>query len=298
MKKNIKNVAYIQDPNLLTDPQIKKYMGVVKYLISINPIDIYKFIVFCNKCYKITNFCLNINSETLKELSILIKNNRKLDKCIFIATRSNADSVRTTIAKNIYFSLSSISTIMNNYKNIKPFNIMTIVSDLRTPFYDQIYETGPKPSYRISELTVEKVNDFVENGDAISILVALNNFPVDEYKKLNEILLDPVCKFKNFATFIELKKNDIQSVNKLKIKLAQITTIASNVSFLGVIDAYPDINPYTLYNNCSIQYVNYYNEWEKYVKKFNVFNRCNVKIKPSKKNKYEFQNSFVALPSE
>ena len=35
-------------------------------------------------------------------------------------------------------------------------------------------------------------------------------------------------------------------------------------------------------------------ETEKYVKKFNVFNRCNVKIKSGEKNKFEFQNSFAA----
>ena len=44
----------------------------VKNLTSINPIDIYKFIVCCNKCYKITNFCLNLNSGVLRPLSKLI----------------------------------------------------------------------------------------------------------------------------------------------------------------------------------------------------------------------------------
>ena len=277
MKKNVKNVAYIQDINLLTPEQIKKYMGDVKNLTEEDPIKVYKFIVCCNNCYKITNFCLNLNSGTLKDLNVLIKNNKKLDKCIFIATRSNANSVRETITKNIYFSLSEISILIGDYKGIKPYNVMTIVSDTRTPYFDQIYETGPKPAYRISELTVEKMNEFVDNGNAISILVALRNFPTNEFEILNQILLDPACKFKNFAAFIELDTVDLAFIDKLKDNLAYISTIASNVSFLGVSNAYPDINSITLYDNCAIQYVNYYNQWEKYVNKFNVFNRFNVK---------------------
>ena len=277
MKKNVKNVAYIQDFNLLTPEQIKKYMGNVKNLTEEDPIKVYNFIVCCNKCYKITNFCLNLNSGTLMDLNVLIGNNRKLDKCIFIATRSNANSVRETIVKNIYFSLSEISILISDYKNVRPYNVMTIVSDTRTPYFDQIYETGPKPAYRISELSVEKMNDFVDNGNAISILVALRNYPVNEFEKLNNILLDPQCRYRNFAAFIELDEVDIAFVEKLKDKIAYITTIASNVSFLGVSNAYPDINFITLYDNCAIQYVNFYYEWNKYIKNYNIFNRFNVR---------------------
>ena len=74
------NVAYIQKNNLLTDEQIIKYMGNIKFLTSDDPIKIYKFIVCCNKCYKITNFCLSINSQSLSQLNPLIKNNRKLQQ--------------------------------------------------------------------------------------------------------------------------------------------------------------------------------------------------------------------------
>jgi len=293
MKKNVKNVAYIQDFNLLTPEQIKKYMPCVKNLTEEDPIKVYEFIVCCNKCYKITNFCLHLNSGTLNDLNVLIGNNRKLDKCIFIATRSNANSVRETIVKNIYFSLSEISILISDYEDIKPYNVMTIVSDARTPYFDQIYATGPKPSYRISELSVEKMNDFVDNGNAISILVALRNFPVNEFERLNSILLDPACKFRNFAAFIELDQVDLPFVDKLKNKLAYISTIASNVSFLGVSNAYPDINFITLYDNCAIQYVNFYNEWEKYIKNFNVFNRFTIKIDKTKAVKRR-NNQFLS----
>jgi len=281
MKKNVKNVAYIQDPGLLTQEQIKKYIPCVKNLTSFNTIEIYNFIVCCNKCYKITNFCLSINSQSLSQLNPLIKNNRKLDNCYFIATISNANSIRDMIAKNIYFALSSLSTILENYKNIEPFNIMTIVSDTRSPFFDEIYEIGPKPAYRISELTIEKINDFVDTGNAIDLLIALEFIGVSEYEKLNEILLNPLCKYKNFATFIELNNSNILIVNKLKKKLALINNIASNVSINGLIEFYPDVNILYLYNNCAIQLVNTYNEWSTFIKSAIVFNRFTKRIEIS-----------------
>ena len=275
MKKNIKNIAYIQDPDLLTQEQIKKYMVGVKNLTSINPIEIYNFIVCCNKCYKITNFCLNLNSGVLRPLSLLIEKNRKLDKCIFIATRSTADAVRKITPKNMYFSLSSLDIIISDYKDINPFTVMTIVSDVRNAFYDQIYETGPKPAYRISELTVEKVNEFVDNGNGIDLLVALddNTGETNEFEQLDKILLDPACKYVNFGSFINLELSVIPIITKLSNKLAGIYGVASNVSINGLIESYPDINPYTLYQNCAIQLVNSYFTWSFYIKNSIIFNR-------------------------
>ena len=257
----------------MTDEQIKKYMGNIKFLSSNDPIKVYKFIVCCNKCNKITNFCLSINSGTLYEVNKLIKNNRKLDNCIFMATFSNANIVRDEIAKNIYFSLSSVSVILDNYKDIEPYNIMTIVSDTKNPYFDEIYATGPKPAYRISELTVQKMNDFVNNGSAINLLISLQNIGSSDYEKLNKILLDPACKYKNFATFLELNELNVEIVNKLKIKLVSINNIAANVSINGFVSSYLDVNYLYLYNNCAIQLVNNYNRWTNFIKNIFVFNR-------------------------
>ena len=277
MKPNInksENIAYIQNIGLLTNEQIQKYMGDIKYLTSDDPIIIYRFIVCLNKCYKITKFCLMINSETLRDLNILIKKKKKLNKCIFFATLSNANSVRNVIAKNIYFSLSSLSVVLKGFLNIPSNYVMTIVSDANTPYYNQIYNTGPKPVYRISELTVKKVNAFVNKGTASDMLIALNEFPINEFEVLNKILLDPACKYKNFATFIELSSTNIPFIEKLKVKLARINNISSNVSLCGVTDAYPDIDSCTLYQNSAIQFVNFYNEWCEFIKHYIVFNRC------------------------
>jgi len=270
----MKNIAYIQKNNQLTDEQIIKYMGNIKYLTSNDSQRIYKFIVCCNKCYGITNFCMTITSGNLQILSPLIENNRNLDNCIFVATYSNANYVRDIIAKNIYFSLSELSVLINNYNDINPYNIMTIVSDDRTnPFYDQLYLEGPKPAYRIGDLTVEKVNEFVDNGNALNLLIALSNSPVNEYETLNKILLDPACKYNNFVTFLELLQFDLTFVDKLRTKLVSIDNIASNISICGLTDLYPDINDITLYDNCAIQLVNNFSNWPDYINKFIIFNR-------------------------
>ena len=177
---------------------------------------------------------------------------------------------------------------------------MTIVSDTISPFYDQIYITGPKPAYRISELTVEKVNEFVDNGTGISILVALDDLALSEYALLNNILLDPACKYKNFASFIEVNTKNVQEVSKLNDKLTKVNNLASNVSLCGVTDAYPDINSLTLYQNCAIQFVNFYNKWEKFIEQAQVFNRFTLTkkklaIDPISSTNFEILNTATSI---
>jgi hypothetical protein len=295
----MKNIAYIQNKNTITDEQIIKYMGNIKYLTSKDPQRIYKFIVCCNKCYGITNFCLSIISSSLEKVNLLIENDRNLDNCIFVATYSSADYLRDIVAKNIYFSLSSLSVIIDDYLNIDPYNIMTIVSDDPNTYYDQLYLEGPKPAYRISDLTVEKVNEFVDNGNALNLLIALNDSPVNEYETLNKILLDPACKYVNFATFLELQLFDIPYVDKLRTKLVSITNIASNVSLNALTELYPAINDVTLYDICAIQLVKNYNRWPNYINKFIIFNRfsgnTSVKEKTKKSTKTQLLTSKVAV---
>ena len=284
MKKNVKNVAYIQNLRFLDKLQIKKYFGNIKNFTSDNTDEIYKFIICCNNCYKITNFNLNINSRNLSELNQLIKNNRKLDKCIFVATRSNANSVRDVIAKNIYFSLSSLNIILKNYENIEPFRVMTIVSDINNPYYNQIYIEGPKPVYRISELTIEKVNDFVEKN-GIDLLIALGGINENEFIELNKILLDPACKYRNFATFIELELLNVPTLIELEKKLASINNTASNVTISGSTNSYPDLSPLTLYTNSAIQLVNNFSSWSKFINSSILYNRFTEKNNKLKNRK-------------
>ena len=272
--RTCKNIAYIQNVNLLTNKQISKYMKKIKYLTSQDPLQMYKFIVSCNKVYKITNFCLNINSGNLLSLSSLIEQNRKLDNCIFAATCSNSNEVRDVSAKNIYYSLSSLSVLLSSFTNVKPNNVMTIVSNQESPFYTQLLLEGPKPAYQLKDLTVEKLNEFTMNGGS-NLLIALSLFELEgiegqkkienEFEVLNNFIMARECEYTKFATYVELLRPEIQYANKLTIKLNKVFNIASNVSIIGSTDRYEGVNSLTLYDNSAIQLVNTYPSWPLYV---------------------------------
>jgi hypothetical protein len=175
---------------------------------------------------------------------------------------------------------------------------MTIVSNGNTPYNNQIYITGPKPAYRIRELTVEKVNEFVENGAALDMLISLNELPVNEFELLNKVLLDPACKYKNFATFIELGSTNLPFVDKLNKKLARINSISSNVSLVGLTSAYPDLSSILLYANSTVQFVNFYDQWDKFIERAIVFNRFTTIYKNNKLITDKMQDDEGAIHSK
>jgi hypothetical protein len=88
---------------------------------------------------------------------------------------------------------------------------------------------------------------------------------------------------------------------KLKKKLAAIYGVASNVSINGLLESYPDINPYTLYQNCAIQLVNSYFTWSFYIKNTIIFNRFNnnlIKIKNASPVSFQFLSTAKAAVDE
>jgi hypothetical protein len=146
---------------------------------------------------------------------------------------------------------------------------------------------------------VEKVNEFV----GIDLLIALddNTGETSEFEQLNKILLDPACKYINFGYFINLELSVIPIITKLNNKLAGIYGVASNVSINGLVESYPDINPYTLYQNCAIQLVNSYPVWSFYIKNSIIFNRFTniIKTKNNLPGTYQFlSTSRVSVPVE
>ena len=61
--KNIKNIAYIQNIGLLTNEQIQKYMGDIKYITSDDLMIIYKFMINIIKDYCRLKFRLAISGR-------------------------------------------------------------------------------------------------------------------------------------------------------------------------------------------------------------------------------------------
>ena len=175
---------------------------------------------------------------------------------------------------------------------------MTITSDIRNDFFNELYAIGPKPSYRLSEVTVEILNNFYNNGIGNNIIIGLSSNPVNEFEILNKILLDPRCKYNNFVTFVELDTEQTNIASNLNIKLVAIQNISSVIS-LDIIKPpilYPDLNPITLYNNCAIQLVNNNEKWLEYIEKNDIFNRftTNINLKSKRKKVKVFVTSCKA----
>lgn len=268
----MKKVALIQSQANFTEELKEKYLGDVPLLTSNNVAEIYKFIKKTAKKNCIFKYVLHIDSGVLDAFIDYIYDKKKLSmnarsllsKCIFIATLSNADSVREkNIQKNtnIYFSLSALSEILKMFKGVPNEKYMLIVSDSDTPYYNQIYSTNISPKYRISDLnlTVEVINNFNKNGGLI--VMALDDDA--EYKKLIELILN--SDWKKAVCVIELNNNK-EDILPLKNNVAQIHCSSSGISLSGDINYYKDLNNVLLYENCAALLINEYKNWNSFIK--------------------------------
>lgn len=249
-------------------------MGNIQMLDSSNINIIFKFIIH-NVCKNgIYKYVLYINSKTLDEfidyISIKKSKSRKLcyllNKCTFVATSSNANTVRKkNILKktNIYFNLSAISEVIKVFKDANPGKYMLIVSSSDTPYYDQIYNTNIIPKYRISDpnLTVSTINNFNINGSWI--IASLNT--IEEYTKFTDLILQ--SDWKKGIMVIEISNSAaIDIISKLKTQVSGIELSSSGVSLSGDIYYYKELNPKILYENSTTILVNTYKQWNEYKK--------------------------------
>jgi hypothetical protein len=179
----MKKVALIQSELTFTPELKKKYLDNIPLLTSTNVENIYKFIKNNANNKNIYKYVLYLNSNVTSELIDYLyikkkkssKAKKMLSKCILVATLSNADVVRQkNIEKktNIYFSLSPISIVLSAFNAIPPNRLMLVVSDAINPYYERIYNKDITPKYKISQLTVEKINQFALMGS--NITMALN----------------------------------------------------------------------------------------------------------------------------
>ena len=192
----MKRVGLIQSEGRFTPELKEKYLGDIPLLTSSNVSEIYKFIKKNAKRERIFKYILHIDSDVLDQFIdfIHIRKQNKLStrrflaKCTFVATISNADNVREkNIEKNtnIYFSLTPLSQVLNGYKSIPRERHMFIVSDRITPYYTQIMDVDFKFKYRVSEVTVEIINQFVKEASG-SISLFLNDS--EETTKITNLL--------------------------------------------------------------------------------------------------------------
>ena len=191
----------------------------------------------------------------------------KLEKCTFIATYSNADSVRAkNIEKNtnIYFGLSPISVVLNSFvsSSITNNKFFFIVSDSDTPYYNQIYNTNIIYKYKVSQLTLQSINDHVSRGGG-RIILSLDTR--EEYNKVIDLIIE---SNQTLAVSV-IEPENIDIISRLKTHISNIYFQSSGVSLSGDSFYYSDLNTNSFYENCVVILINEYKRW-KYLIKRNV----------------------------
>lgn len=154
-----------------------------------------------------------------------------------------------------------MSKLLSGLNGVPPNFLMLVVSDTDNPYYNQIYSTNIQPKYRISELTVDKINEFAA-GPGRTISIALNT--LEEYQKITQLILE--SNFIRAVNFIELKY--IEPLIPLFDKLSSITTNSSGAGICGNIYKYRKLNQYLLYDITTAVLVNSYKIWRELIKNF------------------------------
>jgi hypothetical protein len=258
-------VALIQSVEVFSRELNKEYLGDIPILTSKDSKEIYKYIVLNAKKNNIYKFVLDLDSSVLDKLIDVIyeKKNKSFNirtlfsKCILIATYSNADRIREKNLQkntNIYFGISPLSEILNTFKSVPVDKAMLVVSDNNNPFFTQIYNFNIIPKYRISELTIQHINEFSKTG--FIIIIALGE--KSEYSQFSNLILQ--SEYNKQLTGIEIE--DIDDVKLLINKLSTITSISSGIALKGDFYYYPKIHPYLGYDNLDIMLVKLVNIWE------------------------------------
>jgi len=259
-------VALIQSVEGFSQELNKEYLGNIPILTTNDQKEIYKYIVSNAKKNNIYKFILDLDSTILDKLIDIIYNKKNksfniktlFSKCILIATYSNADSVRLkNIQKNtnIYFGISPLSEVLNTFTENPPDYCMLVVSDNNiNPFFTQIYNFNIMPKYKISELTIQHINEFSKKG--FIIIIALGN--KSEYSRLSNLIL----KSEYNKQLIGIEIEDPDDVKLITDKLSTISSISSGIALKGDFYYYPKIHPYLGYDNLDIMLVNLVNIWE------------------------------------
>ena len=278
MKVNYKNkVAVVQSEVVFEDDTRKDFLKIKKsqLLYSKDEKKIFDFIkdhAYKNCIYK---FVLHIDSGTLTNLIDLMaaekersKKTRKLiKKCKFVATYSNASSVRALNAEKeteIRFALSPISEVLASIPDGSSTGtkqeIMLVVSDTVSPYYEEIYEffteNASFQKVKIGLFTKEMVNELEADGGYL-LIAALDT--EEEFDKFGAIVKS--SNFKKQVHIIECTQPLSQGVKDLQATASDIVTSSSGVCINGT--EYAGLNTLLAYEKCAAALTVVWKCWEK-----------------------------------
>jgi hypothetical protein len=284
MKVSYKNkVAVVQSEVIFEDDTRKEFLKIKKsqLLTSKDDEEIFDFIKHHACKNSIYNFVLHIDSGTLTNLIDLMaeekersKKTRKLiKKCKFVATYSNASSVRTLNAEKgteIRFALSPISEVLSSIPDGSSTGtkkeIMLVVSDTVNPYYEEIYDfftvnTSFQKVKLVGSpatpgLTIDMINELVNDGGYL-LIAALDT--EEEFNKFGAIVKS--SNFKKQVHIIECTQPLSQGVKDLQATVSDRQTSSSGVCINGT--EYAGLNTLLAYEKCAAALTVVWKCWEK-----------------------------------
>ena len=294
-------VAFVQSEIIFEDDTRIEYLKIKKcQFLSLNPanpngnneVKVFHFIKKHASENKIYNFVLHIDSGTLSKLiDYMVERKEKsrsvrnlLKKCTLVATYSNADYVRQqNLDKEtgIYFSLSPLSVLLSSVPNGSPITtpnqpkeIMVVVSDTNSPYYQQLTSyfnnTNTTVDFKkMSLLTATNLNEFASKNGYL-VIAALDT--IEEFDTFGSKVAD--SNFSKQVMFIELTQPSSKGLSDLQGQVIDIQTVSSGVCINAT--GYEKLNNFIPYEKCAAALTVTWRSWEKF-KEANVLS-MNVDI--------------------
>lgn len=297
MSKCKNKVCFIQSEEIFQEDTRKKYLKIKnsQLLTSNDGEEIYSYIRKHVRTNKIYNFLLHIDSATLSDLLDYMEDKKQsskiarawLKKCAFVCTYSNAGYIRQKVlslnVKNVFFGLSPIRSVLETIPRgtssvitntdgsttNKPKEIMVVVSNTPSPFFDEVYNSFNDvnttlqktkvlvdPNVQNSGLTLQKLNEFAEN-DGYLIVLSLDTEA--EYNAVGSLIKN--SNFSKMIHIIECTQILSQGLADMRSK-CEIVTSASGVSIQAMLE---DLNRTIPYESCAASLCLTWKTWPLYV---------------------------------
>lgn len=288
--RNYKNkVCFVQSEEIFQYDTRKELLKITRsqLLTSNDKEEIFDFIKDHVCKNNVFHFLLHIDSNTLSELLDYMdqrkrcsrKTRKWLNKCIFVATYSNASNVRTKVKllnARVYFALSPIRGVLSSIPDgsssvitnpdgsttNKPKEIMLVVSNTSSPFFNEVYDffndvNTTFQKMKLADFTLQKLNTFATGGGH-HIILSLDS--EQEYNQVGTIIKNSI--FEKTVQFIECTQILSQGVKDIREKVGDVLTSSSAVSIQAEIYT---LNTTLLYEACAASLTLTWKCWNLYI---------------------------------
>lgn len=287
--RNYKNkVCFVQSEEIFQDDTRRSYLKINRsqLLTSNDAEEIFDFIKDHVSKNDVFRFLLHIDSGTLSNLLDYMEEKKQsssktrkwLKKCAFVCTYSNASYVRNKVmslnVKNVYFGLAPITTVLKTIPDgsssvitgsttNKPKEIMVVVSDTVSPFFQEVYSyfndvNTTLAKAKVAELTLQKLNEFADQG---GYLIVLSLDTEAEFNTVGSLIKN--SNFKKQVHIIECTQILSQGIQDIRDGVSDVATSSSGVAIQALLDG---LNTTIPYESCAASLTLTWKTWPLYVK--------------------------------